>query len=207
MEKTMRYAEIPMLKGGVVFSDPFYGPEVWCQYRKKFHPSSSWVMRMESSCDDDGFAEFALFLGRRSTMSGLRVSEDGEHMAICHYKHHNLETKEIGADTACVYIGSMYGFEQWGEVAAIKTGADGLFGELYVVTCEGEDEPAGFLFMGAIDTVVTDEDKLFRTVVSAFDGREINRERFEVLTNRNDPEVRKALAKETHHAKSPLNLR
>ena len=60
---------------------------------------------------------------------------------------------------------------------------------------------------GAIDTVVTDEDKLFRTVVSAFDGREINRERFEALTNRNDPEVRKALAKEAHHAKSPLNLR
>ena len=133
-------------------------------------------------------------------MSGLRVSENGERTAIHHYAHHRLEAKEIGIDTACVFVGSLDNFEKWGEEGSIYTAADGLFGELQVITCKGEDEPSGFLLMGAVDGAITNEEDMFRTVTAAFGGHEIDRERFEKITNPNDLEVRKELAKEIRHA-------
>ena len=202
MEKTVRFAEIPQIRRGVVFSDPFYGSDVWCQYRKEFNPSSSWAMKMESARDEDGYAYFTLLMGRGSVLSGLRLVDYEEGAAIHHYAHHVLESKDIGADTARVFIGSLDCFERFGNEASIYTAADGLFGELQVVTCKGEQEPAGFLFMGEIDTAVTDEDDVFRTVTAAFDGHEIDRERFEKITDPNSLEVRKELAKEVRHAKA-----
>lgn len=200
MEKTTRYAEIPQIRKGVAFSDPSYDSTVWCCYQKEFYPSSGWVMKMESTRDEDGYVEFALFLGRRTTMSGLRVSDNGEYAAIHHYAHHQLEAKEIGIDTARVFVGNLDNFEKWGEEGSIYTAADGLFGELQVITCKGEEEPSGFLLMGGIDPDVTDADDMFHTVVAAFDGHEIDRERFEKITDRNDLEVRKELAKEIRRA-------
>lgn len=200
MEKTIRFAELPQVKKGVAFSDPSYSPDVWCCYQKAFNPSSGWVMRMESTQDADGYVEFALFLGRKTTMSGLRVSDDGERSIIHHYAHHQLEAKEIGIDTARVFVGSLDNFEKWGEEGSIFTAADGLFGELQVIICKGEDDPSGFLLMGAIDGDITGEDDMFRTVTAAFDGHEIDRERFEKLTDPNDLTLRLELAKEIRRA-------
>lgn len=39
-------------------------------------------MKMESGPVPEGYVEFALFLGRPSTMSGLSVSDDGERASI-----------------------------------------------------------------------------------------------------------------------------
>jgi len=200
MEKTTRYAEIPQLRKGVAFSDPSYDSTVWCCYQKEFYPSSGWVMKMESTRDDDGYVDFALSLGRKTTMSGLRVVESEEGAAIHHYKHHELESKEIGIDTARVFVGSLENFEKWGEEASIYTAADGLFGDLQVITCKGEEEPAGFLLMGAVDGDITSEDDLFRIVTSAFDGHEIDKARFEQLTNPNELVTRLELAKEIRRA-------
>ncbi len=199
MEKTIRFAEIPQVNG-IAFSDPSYGPDVWCQYRNDFRPSSGWVMKMESWRAPEGYVEFALSLGRRTTMSGLKVSDDGDRSTIHYYAHHQLEAKEIGIDTAQVYVGSLKNFEMWGGSASIYTAADGLFGELQVVTCKGEDEPSGFLLMGGIDPDITGEDDMFRTVMAAFDGHEIDRERFEKLIDPNSLEVRMEFAKELHRA-------
>lgn len=200
METKVKYAEIPQVRGGVAFSDPTYSSDVWCCYQRAFNSSGGWVMSMKSTRDEDGFVEFTLILGRRSMMSGFKVVEDDEGAVIHHRAHHQLEAKEIGCDTAQVFVGSLDNFEKWGEEASIYTAADGLFGQMYEVSCKGENEPAGFLLMGAIDGGITSEDELLRTIVSAFDGHEIDRMRFEKLTNPNDIEVRKELAKEIRRA-------
>lgn len=197
MKKNTRYAEIPQLKG-VAFSDPFYTADIWCQYRHDFNPSSGWVMRMETTRDESGIVEFALSLGRPTTLSGLKVNEG----SFSHYGHHAIKDYEIGIDCARVFVGSLDNFEKFGEEASVFTAADGLFGDLHVITCMGEDEPAGFLLLGGIDGDITNEDELFRTITAAFDGHEIDRERFEKLTDPNALEVRKGLAKEFHHAKA-----
>lgn len=84
------------------------------------------------------------------------------------------------------------------EEASIYTAADGLFGDLYIFTEKGEEDPEGFLFMGSIDGGITDEEELFRTIVAAFEGQEINRGRFAKLTitNSDDREVGRRLAEE-----------
>lgn len=180
MEKTVRFAEIPQVKGGVAFSDPLYSSDIWCCYQKAFGPASGWVMKVESTCDEDGFVEFALFLGHRSMMSRVRIDE--EEGAIRYGGSYCLETREVGCDTARVYIGGLDAFYEWGEEASIYTAADGLFGDLYIFTKKGEEDPEGFLLMGSIDGGITDEEELFRTVVAAFEGHEISRERFEKIT-------------------------
>ena len=200
MEKTIRFAEIPQVRGGVAFSDPSYSADVWCCYQKAFNPSSGWVMKMESTRNEDGYAEFALMVGRKSVLSGLRLDEDAG--TIHHYAHHAIDAKEIGIDTARVYCGSLHGFQEWGEEASIYTAADGLFGDLYVVTCKGENQPSGFLLMASVDTAITDENDVFRTVTAAFDGHEIKRERYEKLTDPSSLEVRKEIAKEVRLAKA-----
>ena len=91
MEKTIKYAEIPQVRGGVAFSDPSYSADVWCCYQKAFNPSSGWVMKMESTRDEDGYAEFSLLIGRRSALSGLRLDEESIH----HYAHHVLASEPI----------------------------------------------------------------------------------------------------------------
>lgn len=202
MEKTTRYAEIPQLMKGVAFSDPSYDSTVWCCYQKAFNPTSGWVMKMETTRDEDGYVDFALSLGRKTTMSGLKVVEDEEGMAIQHYKHHQIESKEIGIDTARVFVGSLENFEKWGDEASIYTAADGLFGDLQIITCKGEEEPAGFVLMGAVDGGITNEDDLFLAVTSAFDGHEIDQHRFEELTSRSDLQLRIELAKEIEKAKA-----
>ncbi|MBQ9955186.1 MAG: hypothetical protein IJO87_07125 [Eggerthellaceae bacterium] len=202
MEKTIKYAEIPQVRGGVAFSDPDYSPDTWCCYQRAFNPSGGWIMKMESARDEDGYVEFALTLGRRSMMSGLRVVENGEGAVIRHLAHHQLEAKAIGCDTARVFVGSLDCFERWGEEASIYTAADGLFANLQVVTCKGEDEPAGFLLIGAIDGGITSEDELFRTIVSAFDGHEIDRSRFAKLVDPNSLEIRRELVKELRRARA-----
>lgn len=199
MEKSTRWAEIPQLKG-VAFSDPMYQDDVWCQYRRDFNPSSGWVMRMETTRDETGIVEFALSLGRPTTMSGLSVVDSGESVSFKHYKHHSIENYEIGIDSAQVFVGSFENFEKWGEDASIRTGADGLFGELHVISCKGEDEPAGFLLLGGIDGDVVGEDELFRTITAGFDGHEIDKARFEQLTDPNDLAMRLELAKEVRRA-------
>lgn len=200
METKVKYAEIPQVRGGVAFSDPTYSSNVWCCYQRAFNPSSGWVMSMKPTRDEDGFVEFALILGRRSMMSGFKVVENDEGAVIHHLAHHQFEGREIACDTARVFVGSLDNFEKWGEEASVYTAADGLFGQMYEVSCKGEDEPAGFLLMGAVDGGITDEDELFRTIVSAFGGYEIDRERFEKLIDPNDLGVRKELAKEIRRA-------
>ena len=71
-----------------------------------------------------------------------------------------------------------------------------------MVTCKGEDEPAGFLLIGGVDPDITGEDKLFRTFTAGFGGHEIDRERFEKLTDPNSLEVRKQLMREFRHLKA-----
>lgn len=173
MEKTIRYAEIPQIRKGVAFSDPSYDSTVWCSYQKEFTPSGEWAMKMESSLDEDGYVWFILSLGRKTMMSGLKVVENDEGAVIYLPAHHRIEGREIGIDTARVFVGSLENFEKWGEEASIYTAADGLFGELQIITRDDEEEPSGFVLMGAVDGAITNEDELFRIVLAAFDAHEV----------------------------------
>lgn len=171
-----KFAHIPQIDG-VVFSDPWYGPETWCQYRKAFS-ESNWLLRMESKLDPEyNFTEFTLYLGRPTMMSATKLKENKKSdLMLSSLAIYDTKEYEIGMDTAQIFCGSMRNFEQFGESIALHTGSDGFFGGLIVLTCKGEDNPAGFVLRGGIDAMFADSEELFRHMVSGFDGQEISKE-------------------------------
>lgn len=201
MEETTRYAVIPAIRKGVAFSDPLYGADVWCQYRQEFE-ASDWLLKMETKRGDDGIIEFELHMGRKTLLSGLSVIDEGETASISNYSHYKVDMTEIGIDSAHVFVGTLENFEGFGEEGSIYTAADGLFGNLCSFTVKGEQAPAGFLLMGSIDGDITDENELFLTVLSSFDGQETERNLYEHLTDKNDLDLRQLLAKEMRVAKA-----
>ena len=199
MEKNIRYAEIPVIGSGVAFSDPSYGPDVWCQYRKEFK-GTNWVMKLETAKAEDGYIDMTLTLGRRSLLSHLTIEESNGDVYISFPSRFDTHKQEIGIDTAKVFVGSLDNFNQWGEEGSIYTGADGLFGDLRIFTCKGEDNPAGFLLNSAIDGSLTTEDELFRTLLSSFDGRELGRTKYDEITDKDNLSVRLLTSAELSHA-------
>lgn len=179
-----RYAHIPFIEDGVVFSDPWYGEDVWCQYRKSFL-DYNWLMKMESTVDHESDCiEFTLSLGRPTMMGTTKINEGlGSSLTLSHLNYYDVSNMELGMDTAQIYCGSQKNWEQFKDSAALHTGTDGYFGDLMVFTCKGEDIPAGFVLMGSIDSAMVDEETLFAHMLSGFDGQEITKEAFAEKTD------------------------
>lgn len=191
-----KYAHIPWIEGGVVFSDPWYDSSVWCQYRNNFN-ISDWFMKMDAKTEDS-FVDFKLYLGRSTMMGKTSVAENLEDGSLTLtsrpvYKHESIE---IGMDTASMFCGSMKNWEQFREEASLRTGTDGTFGVLIVLTCKGETEPAGYVLVGSIEEMFVNEEELFNHFVSSFDAREITREHFDRAVSLDSIANRILLAKE-----------
>lgn len=184
-----KYAHIDSIKDGVVFSDPWYDENTWCQYRKEF-TDSNWFMKLESYEGEFDTLCFQLVLGRPTMVNSVNPRETEEGYSFRFPEHYVMSDKELGIDTACIYIGSMKNFHDFGESIAFKTGGDGGFGDLFVYTIKGEEAPAGFILFGAFDKAFMTEENLFRSLVASFDGKEISKEDFDlgisekVLANR-----------------------
>lgn len=179
---TTKYAQIPMIKGGVAFSDPVYDETVWCQYRKEF-TETDWLMKMDSRVED-GIVYFQMMLGRTTFSGSIKTEKDDLGLRFSFPQRYEYDAREIGIDTAKVFCGSLDNFRMFGEEAALYTAADGLFGDLAIFTCKGENTPSGFILLGSVDEDITNEKDIFQHFVSSFDGKEIEKELYE---RRSDP--------------------
>lgn len=205
MKKNAQYAHIPQINGGVAFSDPFYDDTVWCQYRKAFR-ASDWLMKMETSRDEDNYINIALSLGRPTMIADTQISHETDgSIQFTYPRRYDTSEAEIGMDTACVFVGSLDNFSSWGDSAAINTGTDGLFGNLYELTCKGENIPAGYILLGAIDGDLINEEELYRSFVSSFDGKEIDKARYDELTDKNSLAFRVQLSSEVQLAANAVD--
>lgn len=184
-----KYAFIPEIKDGVVFSDPWYDENTWCQYRKEFS-DRNWFMKLETHDGEYDTLCFQLVLGRSTMVNSVNVKETEEGYRLRFPEHYLMSDKELGIDTACIYLGSMKNFKEFGESIAFETGADGGFGDLFVSTVKGDVDPAGFVLFGAFDKAFMTEKELFEQLAATFDGKEITKEEFvervsgKVLANR-----------------------
>lgn len=176
-----RYAKIPEIKEGVVFSDPWYEADVWCQYRQAFK-AKDWLMQFTSR-KEDGLVYFEMKLGRptASRNVSLKDGEDGNYK-ISYPGYYDLKSVELGMDTACIFCGNMENWNTFGESGALRTGTDGMFGDLMVFTCKGEEEPAGFLLMGVLDDMFGNEEDIFKHLNASFNGQEISKEQYTELS-------------------------
>lgn len=194
-----KYASIESLNGGIVFSDPWYGPEVSCQYRKEFN-ASSWLMRYRAR-EEEGITFFDMRLGRNTMCADTTLLEEANGgLSISYPKRYDLQNVELGIDTARIFCGSMKNWENWAEEASVYTGADGYFGDLMVFTCKGEKNPAGFLLMGSVDGDIVSGEELFKTLIASFDGKEISRDEYQKATAKNNISYKLGLLDERKNA-------
>lgn len=180
-----KYASIPVIKGGLVFSDPWYGDDVWCQYRKEFE-ATDWYMKLNAYNQDD-MTHFTVHIGRNTVCADTRLDHDKEEgtYSVIYPQRYDLSTTELGMDTASIYCGNKNNWQQFAEEAAIDTGTDGFFGDLFEFTVNGDKDPAGYILVGAVDDMFIDEDELFSTLLSNFEAQEISKELYAHMTSRN----------------------
>jgi len=173
-----RFAEISKIRSGIVFSDPCYDESVWCQYRNHMS-ASDWMMSQESKCSGDGYHDFEIKIGRPTVLGQVKFEEKDDGLLISFPAHYEINHFELGMDTACIFCGNLDNFDQFGREAAIHTGSDGLFADLYEFKVKGEDKPIGFVLLGSVDSDLVDELSLFQSFTAGFDGKEVSRDEFE----------------------------
>lgn len=199
-----KYAHINEIKDGVVFSDPWYKGDVWCQYRKSFM-DTNWFMQLDTNDGEYNSLYFKMVLGRPTMVNSVNAKETEEGYSFHYPEHYVMSDKELGIDTACIYMGSMKNFEGFGESIAFKTGGDGGFGDLFVYTVKGEENPAGFVLFGAFDKAFMTEEELLSQLVATFEGKEISKEEFLEGTSQTKLANRMLLANELRIAQSVTN--
>lgn len=175
----MKFAHIQHLESGVAFSDPWYKEDVWCQYRKAFS-DTNWFMKLESQLDEGkyGSLHIHMFLGRPTVANSVRLERSEEGITVFAPMRYRLDQVELGIDSASMFCGSLKDLQQFGESAAFRTGGDGMFGDLFVFTLEGDDQPAGFALVCAFDPSFMTEQDFFNHVVSSFGGKELSEKQY-----------------------------
>ena len=194
-----RYAYILSLNDGIVFSDPCYDENVWCQYRREFQ-AFNWLMRLTTR-EESGILSFDLCIGRPTVHAGVKVSEVDDGTNIHWPQRYEFKDQELGIDSARIFCGSKKNWDEAKEEASIYTAADGKFGTLLTFTTKGEKNPAGFVLLGSLDSGITNSDELFRTLTSSFDGKEISKELYDIQTNPESLALKLSVAAEVQSAR------
>ena len=155
-----------------------------------------------SSRTEDGLVYFEMKLGRPTVSRNvaLKDGEDGNYR-ISYPGYYDLKSVELGMDTACIFCGNMENWNTFGESGALRTGTDGMFGDLMVFTCKGENEPAGFLLMGVLDDMFGSEEDIFKHLNASFNGQEITKEQYTELSAPADLQYQMYAAMEASHAR------
>lgn len=196
-----KYAHIPQIEG-VVFSDPAYDETVWCQYRKDFR-ASSWYLKMDTAREDD-LILFKMSMGRCTMAADTNITMEEDTYQIAFPERYETDHAELGMDTAAMYCGSKKNWDMFSEEAALRTGTDGIFGNLFIFTCKGETDPVGFILTGAVDPLFIREDDLFASILSSFDGNEISKDQYLEATDRSNLTYRLLHSQEMQSA-HPVN--
>lgn len=98
-----KYGQIPLIKEGVVFSDPSYDETVWCQYRKEF-TAVDWFVKMKTE-SKDGFISIQMLLGRPTALASIMTQDTPEGLQITFPARYEVRDVEIGMDSASMFCG------------------------------------------------------------------------------------------------------
>ena len=194
-----KYGQIPLIHNGVVFSDPGYDETVWCQYRNEF-TATDWLVKMDTKAEK-GFISIQMLLGRPTVLASVMTKEVDGGLQINFPGRYEVKDVELGMDTAAIFCGTKEQWDNFAEEASIGTGTDGLFGDLMVFTCKGENDPAGFLLTAGLEENFMGEEELIDHFFSSFNAKEITPEMFQHRTSSMSLAYQIILSAEVKHAK------
>ena len=174
-----RFAHIDQIKSGVVFSDPWYKDDVWCQYRKAF-TDTNWFAKLDFHVQSGEFPSlnFELLMGRPTVANSVSFEAIPEGIAVHSPARYQIDHVELGIDRARMFCGSYEDFEKYGESVAFRTGGDGMFGDLFVFTVPGDDAPAGYALFCAFAPGLMTQDKFLGTILASLEGKEISEKEY-----------------------------
>ena len=113
-----KYAVIPSIKKGVVFSDPSFVDTDDGQYRAAFS-AKDWLLKMEIETDKDNYLVFRATIGRPTICQGVKITGEGEDLKFVIPGRFHMEQFELGMDTPRIFCGSKENFDLFGEAAAL----------------------------------------------------------------------------------------
>lgn len=197
-----RYAHIPEIKNGVVFSGSHFAENTEGQYSKNFS-DRNWLLRLNTFSDGQ-ILGFDLYVGRPTSVGATLIKETGDgNYRIDFPLRYNAEAVAINCDSKA-FCGVQERWEPDNKGSVIDTGLTGELGMLYVFTCKGEQNPAGFLFTGVVSEEFVNEDMLFSHLISSFGGMGISQELFGKKASPDSLDAMMLFAEEMKHAENFL---
>ena len=166
---------------GITFSDPSYGPEIWCRYDSGplgTPGGEPWRMKCRAERFEcgDGWSEtrFCLALGTPAALQSIRFAVELESFKApaalaC------SEEKTVGADTACVYLGPSDGFPgggQWQPAEALYLASDGYFGSVFEL--RDGDSIWAVVLLGQADAEIVSPGELGDYLLGSFGADVVN---------------------------------
>lgn len=165
----------------IVLSDPSYEKGVWCRYEKDNLNEKDWLVNLDIHTvkeHDDEVEGTEFFLLLKKYKNDCELDDKG---TLNYLTNIELKNYIIGVDTACVAFGIndyakeiINSMDEWQPFCAIRTGADGKFGEVI----EGvENNELRFLFItGYFDEEMCNEKELFEYLKNQFEIIDLIRE-------------------------------
>lgn len=171
----------------IVVSDPTYTNDVECRYEKENLNEKNWIVdldiyKVKTKVDKYNIngIEFSLILKKNEVACNLE-----DRNSILYPCNTKIEKYDIGMDTACVALGInehaneiIESQEEWQPPCSIRTGCDGLFGNVY----EGSiNNKISFLWInGYISKDMINENELFDYLKENFKITELVREDIDI---------------------------
>lgn len=167
----------------IVVSDPTYKKDVWCRYEKSDLKEKDWIVNLNIYQTEDKVGNYYIkgtefFLIMQKNDNVCNFDDDG---TLTYLKDIELKDYSIGMDTACVALGInanakeiIESQEEWQPECAIRTGTDGIFGEVSEGTKDGE--LCFVLINGYFGEDFIDENELFEYLKNQFEITELVKE-------------------------------
>ena len=157
----------------IVLSDPSYDKDVLCRYEKDNINGRNWLVNLEIA--PDGVDNVFVMTLRKNNNFLIRNSQ----MLVP--AETEINKYALGMDTACMAMGINAIAQEinscrddWQPDCAIKTGADGLFGEVH----EGllGDELQFLVIDGIVDSGFCSEEELLEDLTNNFEIKDLEKD-------------------------------
>lgn len=167
----------------IVVSDPSYKKDVWCRYEKENLNEKNWIVDLDICPVEDKIENYYI-KGIEFSLLIQKDKEDCEFDDEGNFSYLNdIEMKDykIAMDTACIALGInnnareiIDSKEEWQPSCAIRTGTDGMFGEVSEGIRDGK--LCFLLITGYFEEEFINENELFEYLKEQFEIKDLVKE-------------------------------
>ncbi len=167
----------------IVISDPSYKKDVWCRYEKDNLNEENWFVDFNILPTETKIGDYYI-KGNEISLLLKKDKDDCEfdgNGTLNYLRDIELKDYKIGIDTACIALGIndnateiINSRDEWQPSCAIRTGGDGIFGEVAEGTRNGK---LCFLFItGYLEEEFGNQNEIFDYLKKQFEITELQKE-------------------------------